>query len=102
MRRAFNQLTPLRPGSGMRRRSACAGPFLQQLFLLPGYANSIYRPMEGDGALDISDGKAHAVRIEVKDANGNKSVLETNVQYEPAALHQEAGGAPAGRVGGLL
>src|SRR3954468_11017442 len=28
--RAFSQLTPLRPGSGMRRRSACAGPLVEQ------------------------------------------------------------------------
>jgi murein DD-endopeptidase MepM/ murein hydrolase activator NlpD len=65
---------------------ATGGPFLQQLFLLPGYANSIYRPVGGDGALDISDGKPHAVKIEVKDANGNTVALETKVQFEgPAA-----------------
>jgi len=74
---------------------ATGGPFLQQLFLLPGYANSIYRPMGGDGALDISDGKVHPVRIEVKDANGNMSTLETSVQYEAAVPGREPGGAPA-------
>lgn len=70
---------------------ATGGPFLQQLFLLPGYANSIYRPVGGDGALDISDGKTHHIRIEVKDGNGNMSVLETDVRYESGVQSRESG-----------
>ncbi|MBS1563438.1 MAG: peptidoglycan DD-metalloendopeptidase family protein, partial [Bacteroidetes bacterium] len=62
---------------------ATGGPFLQQLFRLPGYPNSIYSTPGGDGALDIGDGKPHAIKIAVKDGNGNTSLLETSVRYIP-------------------
>ncbi len=64
---------------------AGGGPFLQQLFQLPGYQNSIYRQVGGDGAIDISDGGVHDIRIEVKDGYGNTTVLSTRVQYRRAA-----------------
>ncbi|HSC39920.1 MAG TPA: M23 family metallopeptidase, partial [Chitinophagaceae bacterium] len=63
---------------------ATGGPFLQQLFLLPGYANSIYYTPGGNGALDISDGRPHDIRIEVQDAYGNTTELRTKVQYVAA------------------
>ncbi|HEY4149666.1 MAG TPA: peptidoglycan DD-metalloendopeptidase family protein [Chitinophagaceae bacterium] len=59
---------------------ATGGPFLQQLFQLPGYQHSIYRQTGGDGAIDISDGKVHDIRIAVKDGYGNTSELETKVR----------------------
>ena len=61
---------------------ANAGPYLQQLFELPGYARSIYKIIEGKGTIDISDGAVHNIRIEVKDANGNSSVLNYKIQYQ--------------------
>jgi Peptidase family M23 len=60
---------------------ATGGPFLQQLFLLPGYINSIYKQVSGDGAIDISDGAIHQIKIEVKDAHNNTTLLQTSVQY---------------------
>jgi murein DD-endopeptidase MepM/ murein hydrolase activator NlpD len=57
------------------------GPFLQQLFQLPGYLNSIYKQSGGDGAIDISDGTVHHIQIDVKDAYNNTSILETDVKY---------------------
>jgi hypothetical protein len=88
------------------------GPFLQQLFFLRGYpAPSIYRSWgEGDsggaghdpagqthaatGVIDLGDGRAHGVRIEVKDAYGNSSSLSFRVQYRPPAggVKPEVGG----------
>ncbi len=70
---------------------ATGGPFLQQLFQLPGYTNSIYRSAGGDGALNIADGQPHDIRIEVKDANGNTSILQTKVRYAPAVGSQAPG-----------
>jgi len=72
---------------------ATGGPFLQQLFELPGYLNSIYKPVGSDGTLDISDGKEHAIRIAVKDGNGNTVLLQTKVRYsgQPSAVSQPAG-----------
>lgn len=72
---------------------ATGGPFLQQLFLLPGYLNSIYKPVSGTGAIDISDGVAHDIKIYVKDGYNNTSVLETKVKYSgiPSPVPVSAG-----------
>ena len=61
------------------------GTYIQHLSDLPGYINSIYTRYIGDGVLDISDGEPHEIRIDVKDAYGNTSVLSTKVQYRPPA-----------------
>ncbi|HMH33666.1 MAG TPA: hypothetical protein VK543_11580, partial [Puia sp.] len=58
------------------------GPWLQQLFRLPGYTNSIYRSFKGNGNIDLSDGLVHALRIEVKDAYGNAAGLNFKVLYK--------------------
>ena len=58
------------------------GPYLQQLFRLPGYSNSIYYSLQNDGVIDISDGAVHAMKIEVKDAYGNATVLKFSVKYK--------------------
>ncbi|MEP6728102.1 MAG: M23 family metallopeptidase [Bacteroidota bacterium] len=60
---------------------AGGGPFLQQLFELPGYLNSIYERVRGDGTIDISDGAVHDIKIYVKDGYNNTSVLATKIQY---------------------
>jgi hypothetical protein len=64
------------------------GPFLQHLSRLPGYSSpSIYTSFRngigGDGVIDLSDGKLHAIRVEIKDAYGNASDLSYQVQYQP-------------------
>ncbi|MBC7829834.1 MAG: M23 family metallopeptidase [Chitinophagaceae bacterium] len=63
------------------KTKTAGGSYLQHLSDLPGYINSIYTRFNGDGVLDISDGEIHNIRIEVKDAYGNTSVLGTKVQY---------------------
>ncbi|HEX4371929.1 MAG TPA: hypothetical protein VHZ50_01370, partial [Puia sp.] len=62
------------------------GPFLQQLFQLYGYVNSIYHPVSGDGVIDLSDGAIHSIKIEVKDPVGNRSEMEYKVQYKPTTI----------------
>jgi len=57
------------------------GPWLQQLFELPGYKHSIYHLIGGNGVIDISDGTVHSIRIEVKDAYGNSSCLKYKIRY---------------------
>ena len=65
------------------------GPFLQQLFFLPGYpAPSIYTWPVGqhsDGVIRLEDGLVHSIRIVVKDTYGNPSELRLRVRYQPAA-----------------
>jgi len=67
------------------RTKAGGGPWLQQLFDLPGYINSIYRNIKNNGVVDLSDGAIHTVRIEVKDTYLNTSTLYCRVQYKPGA-----------------
>ncbi|HET6253678.1 MAG TPA: M23 family metallopeptidase [Puia sp.] len=91
------------------------GPFLQQLFFLPGYPfPSIYRipgPDGGidpaaesgdtvqreriaahraDGFIDLSDGRPHDIRIDVADTRGNRTRLAFAVQYRPAVVTDSA------------
>lgn len=65
---------------------ATGGPWLQQLSALPGYAPSIYQTPRPGGLVDLSDGTPHAIRIEVKDANGNTAILQYQVQYRMAPV----------------
>lgn len=68
------------------RTKAGGGPWLQQLFDLPGYINSIYKNVKSQGGvIDISDGAIHTIKIEVKDTYLNASTLSCRVQYKPGA-----------------
>lgn len=58
------------------------GPFLQHLSELPGYNPSIYKKVNGDGVIDLSDQKVHSIKIIVKDANGNSTQLKTAIQWK--------------------
>ncbi|RYY14540.1 MAG: M23 family metallopeptidase [Chitinophagaceae bacterium] len=68
------------------RLKANGGAWLQHLSELPGYVNSIYNQFNGDGVLDLSDGAVHEIRIEIKDANNNLSILNYKVQYKPGSI----------------
>ena len=57
------------------------GPYIQLLSNLPGYRNSIYKEVAGDGVIDLSDGNTRKIRIDVYDAYGNKSVLQFSIRY---------------------
>jgi hypothetical protein len=79
------------------------GPWLQQLSRLPGHTppciyqaasnppvpadlvNRLTRPA-ADGVIDVSDGLVHDIRIAVKDANGNTTILNFQVQYRPSPV----------------
>jgi len=69
------------------KTKALGGPYLQQLFLLYGYVNSIYHQVSGDGVIDLSDGGVHSIRIDAKDPLGNSSTLHCKVQFNPAPTH---------------
>ena len=63
------------------RTKTSGGVYIQHLSDLPGYINSIYTRVKGDGVLDIRDGEIHDIMVEVKDAYGNTSAVTTRVQY---------------------
>ncbi|MBO9658260.1 MAG: M23 family metallopeptidase [Chitinophagaceae bacterium] len=56
------------------------GPWLQHLSRLPGNIGNVYRPEWEQGVIRLDDTLVHAVKIEVKDAYQNLSVLNFSVQ----------------------
>lgn len=78
------------------RTKSNGGPWLQHLSELPGYINSIYRSYSGNtGVIDLTDGRVHNIRIEVKDADGNSAVLSFGIKKTTA---YKAPAKPAGRM----
>ena len=63
------------------KTKAIHGPYIQLLSNLPGYRNSIYKKVSGDGIIDLSDGRPRKVKVDVYDAYGNRSVLQFSVRY---------------------
>ena len=61
------------------------GSFVQHLSRLPGYPQGIYKEVNGDGVIDLSDNETHPIKIEVKDTEGNLSVLEFGVKSSAVA-----------------
>jgi hypothetical protein len=59
---------------------ANGGPWMQHLSRLPGYTNGIYKEVKGDGVIDISNKEPHNIKVDVKDAEGNKTVVEFGVR----------------------
>jgi hypothetical protein len=59
------------------------GAYYQLLFRMPGYHPSIYRESPAGGYIQLQDGLVHEIRIELKDAKGNVSVLVFQVRYIP-------------------
>ena len=63
------------------KTKAAGGPLFQLLFRLPGNPLSIYRPAEASGKIDLGDMRLHHIRMELQDANGNKSALLANIIF---------------------
>jgi murein DD-endopeptidase MepM/ murein hydrolase activator NlpD len=56
------------------------GGYMQHVSKLPGYRNSVYKSNGGDGVITINDTAVHSIKMEVKDANGNTSLLTFDLQ----------------------
>ena len=59
---------------------AGGGPFVEHLSRLPGYPEGIYKDFESDGVINLEDDSIHQIKVEVKDAYGNLSVLQFTVR----------------------
>jgi hypothetical protein len=59
------------------------GPFIEHLSRLPGYLNSVYNTTNGDGIISLEDDSIHQIKISVKDANGNTSLLQFAIKRGP-------------------
>ncbi len=79
---SYNETRYLNAHIDYRLRSK-GGPFLQHLSRLPGYTNGIYKIFNGNGVIRINDDIIHKISIEVKDANGNASLVEFEVKRGP-------------------
>ncbi len=62
------------------------GPFVQHLSKLPGYNNSVYKTFNGDGIISLEDDSVHHIKVVVKDANGNTSIVQFAVQRQPGTI----------------
>ncbi len=56
------------------------GSYIQHVSKLPGYNNSVYKTTNGDGVIAIDDDSVHKIKLEVKDAHGNTSIVEFDVK----------------------
>lgn len=66
------------------RYKAGGGPWLQHLSRMPGDTSNVYQRTSSDGVLHLADTLRHAIRIEVDDAAGNRSVVNFSVRHHPA------------------
>src|SRR5690606_21596143 len=57
------------------------GVYLQHLSKLPGDRGSVYKDLNGDGIIRLSDTLVHNIVIDVRDAYGNSSVLRFGLPY---------------------
>lgn len=64
---------------------AAGGPYIQHLSRLPGYPQGVYKDINGDGVIQLLDQNVHNVKIVVKDANENTSVLEFKIKRSATA-----------------
>jgi murein DD-endopeptidase MepM/ murein hydrolase activator NlpD len=55
------------------------GSYVQHLSRLPGFTEGVYKEVSGDGVIDLSDELPHEIKIIVKDANGNQSIVKFNI-----------------------
>ncbi len=58
------------------------GAFMQHLSPLPGDKSGVYHLPQGDGLIHLTDTATHAVRIEIRDAYQNMSVVNFLIQYK--------------------
>jgi hypothetical protein len=56
------------------------GAYIQHVSKLPGYNNSVYKTENGDGVIALHDDSIHNIKLEVKDANGNTSVVAFDIR----------------------
>jgi len=66
------------------------GVYLQHLSCLPGDKGSVYKKINSDGILVLNDSTLHHVLIEVKDADGNMSVLKFSIQKNDTLIQETA------------
>ena len=59
------------------------GSYFEHVSKLPGYDSTVYKTTNGDGVILIDDDSTHKIKLEVKDAYGNASLVEFGVRRNP-------------------
>jgi len=59
---------------------AGGGPYVEHLSRLPGYPKGVYQDFAGNGIIYLEDDNIHQIKIDVKDAYGNTSILQFDVE----------------------
>lgn len=65
------------------------GSYLQHVSKMPGDNGPVYKKVNGDGVITITDTLDHAIRIEVYDTYGNSSQLNFLVRYDESLAKEE-------------
>lgn len=79
---------------------AAGGPYIEHVSRMPGYPKEgVYKDINGDGVIELTDDSVHQVSIVVKDTYGNTSTLnfkikkgiirENGYQDDSAFYHQQ-------------
>ncbi|MDX1954054.1 MAG: M23 family metallopeptidase [Chitinophagaceae bacterium] len=68
------------------RYRTLGGAYLQHLSRLPGDDGPAPRFAPGEGIIQLKDTLRHSIEIEVRDHNGNKTILRSSIQYKPGAV----------------
>lgn len=71
------------------------GSWVQHLSRLPGYQQGIYKDVSGNGIIYVEDGLVHTIKIEVKDAVGNSSLLKFDLQQTYGKQESSEANPPA-------
>jgi hypothetical protein len=56
------------------------GPYIEHLSRLPGYPQGVYKDINGNRVIELPDSNVHNVKIVVKDADNNVSILEFKIK----------------------
>ncbi len=59
---------------------AAGGSYIEHLSRLPGYPEGVYKDINGDGVIELTDDNIHQIKVIVKDPRGNASVLEFKIK----------------------
>jgi len=78
------------------RYKATGGSYLQHLSRMPGDKSSVYSSTVTEGVINLTDTLKHNIRIELRDAAQNLSILQFDIQYDKTLYK------PANRAGEKL
>lgn len=67
------------------------GVYIQHLSQLPGDRGPVYKKINSDGVINLTDTAIHQVEIKITDVNGNTSLLNFAVQYDDSIAEKKAG-----------